>query len=156
MNPTINTITLAVESLERSLRFYRDGLGWHSDGIIGTEFPGSSTSPAGAAAMFALSGDLKLSLYPATELAKDAGVEPGAVRGHGFTLGHTVSSREEVDRTLDKATRAGDSVSGVVGERPWGIYSGYFSDPDGHLWEVVHFLDVAESPDGAPTGAIRK
>ncbi len=61
--------------------------------------------------------------------------------GHGFSLGHTVSSRAEVDELLDAARVAGGAIVGTVGERPWGSYSGYFTDPDGHLWEVVHFSD---------------
>jgi catechol 2,3-dioxygenase-like lactoylglutathione lyase family enzyme len=106
MRPRIDVITLAVSDLDRSLAFYRDGLGLHSPGVIGTEFPGDETTPAGAAAMFQLEGGLILALYPRTEL-------------------------------LAQAEAAGATLTGEPHDRPWGIYSGYFRDPDGHLWEVI-------------------
>ncbi|GAB2530216.1 VOC family protein [Nocardia heshunensis] len=139
MKARINVVTLAVSDLERALRFYR-GLGLSSPGIIGTEFPGGDTTPAGAVAMFTLDDGLVLSLYPRTELAKDADLVPEQLGGSAMSLGWTVDSREEVDGILDTAARAGATIPGPPHERPWGIYSGYFSDPDGHLWEVVHFL----------------
>nr|WP_156608754.1 VOC family protein [Auraticoccus cholistanensis] len=131
---------MAVEDLDASVAFYRDGLGLPTAGIVGTEFPGSETEPAGRVAMFQLASDVTLSLYPAGELAKDAGVPGSYTSGHGFSLGHRVPSPRDVDRLLAAAQAAGATVVGRVGERPWGIYSGYFADPDGHLWEVVCFL----------------
>ena len=80
MEPRVHTITLAVEDLDRALTFYRDGLGLESDGVIGTEFHDEKSGAAGAIAMFHLSGGLVLSLYPRTELAKDAGVPSGPPR----------------------------------------------------------------------------
>jgi catechol 2,3-dioxygenase-like lactoylglutathione lyase family enzyme len=139
MQPHIDTFTLAVTDLDRSVAFYRN-LGLETEGIVGTEFAGSDTEPAGRAAMFKLRDGLILSLYPASDLAKDAGVDVDAVSGHGFSIGHVVPSRQDVDRMLAAARQAGGQLVGTVGERPWGIYSGYFTDPDGHLWEVVHFL----------------
>ncbi|GAB3020847.1 VOC family protein [Mycobacterium bourgelatii] len=139
MQPHVDVITLGVADLDRSLAFYRS-FGWETDGIVGTEFPGSQTEPAGRAAMFKLRDGLMLSLYPASELAKDAGVDIAAVSGHGFSLGHIVSSRHDVEKVLATAQAAGGHQVGTVGERPWGIYSGYFRDPDGHLWEVIYFL----------------
>lgn len=139
MEPHIDTITLAVSDLDRSFAFYRGGLGLASDGIVGTEFVGSETEPAGRVAMFKLRDGLLLSLYPATELAKDAGTALAAVSGHGFSIGHTVDSERQVDELLAAAANAGGKIVGTVGKRPWGIYSGYFTDPDGHLWEVVYF-----------------
>lgn len=136
MEPRINVVTLAVSDLEASLRFYRDGLGLQTEGVVGTEYAGTADEPGGRVAMFQLADGLVLSLYPASELAKDAGVAD--VAGHGFSLGHVVGSRREVDDVLAAAAAAGSTVS-RVGERPWGIYSGYFTDPDGHLWEVMHF-----------------
>ncbi len=136
----IHVITLGVEDLERALAFYRDGLGWPSKGIIGTEFAGSDTEPAGAAAMFTLQDGLILSLYPRSELAKDAGVDPARMVASGVSIGHIVERRDDVDRILALAERAGAGIHGAAHERPWGIYSGYFSDPDGHLWEIVCFL----------------
>jgi catechol 2,3-dioxygenase-like lactoylglutathione lyase family enzyme len=140
MEARISVVTLGVADLDRALAFYRDGLGLSSPGIIGTEFAGDERSPAGAAVMFELDGGLVLSLYPRSELAKDAGVDPERLAGSGHSLGHVVERREDVDRVLEEAARAGATVLGPADERPWGIYSGYFSDPDGHLWEVVSFL----------------
>ena len=130
-------LTLAVDDLERALAFYRDGLGLESPGVIGTEFAGDETTPAGAAAMFELEGGLTLALYPRTELAKDAGIPVGEPASGEFSIGHIVGSRAEVDELLVRAEAAGGTVTGRPHERPWGIYSGYFRDPDGHLWEII-------------------
>lgn len=137
MDPRINLVTLAVSDLKRSLTFYRDGLGLESEGVIGTEFEGDERTPAGAVAMFNLEGGLILALYPRSELAKDAGIPEGEPRSGEFSLGHIVSSRREVDEVLSQAERAGATMTDPAHERPWGIYSGYFRDPDGHLWEVI-------------------
>ena len=140
MSPRVQVITLGVTDLERSLAFYRDGLGFPSDGIIGTEHSGDGVNPAGAAARFELEGGLFLMCYPRAELAKDAGIEPGATSGSGHSLGHIVESRVGVDRVLELAKGAGGRILGPARERPWGIYSGYFADPDDHLWEVICLL----------------
>jgi uncharacterized protein len=136
MQPRIHVITLAVDDLERSLRFYR-ALGLQSPGIVGTEFAGDDTQPGGAAAMFELGGGLILSLYGRPDLAKDAGIPVGVSTGGDFSLGHLVAERAQVDAVLAEAEAAGATLTGAPHERPWGIYSGYFRDPDGHLWEVI-------------------
>ena len=138
INPRIHVLTLGVSDLERSLAFYRDGLGLPSEGITGTQYEGDGEAAAGAVAMFTLSDGLILSLYPRSELAKDAGVEELPV-GSAISVGHLVDSREEVDRVLELARLAGARVIGAAHDRPWGIYSGYFADPDEHLWEIIHF-----------------
>lgn len=135
----IHVITLGVGDLERALSFYCDGLGLPSKGITGTQFAGDEKNPAGAVAMFTLEDGLILSLYPRSELAKDAGVAPNYTAGSGVSIGHFVDSPAEVDRILELAAHAGGRVLGPAHERPWGIYSGYFADPDGHLWEIIHF-----------------
>jgi catechol 2,3-dioxygenase-like lactoylglutathione lyase family enzyme len=137
MRPRIDVITLGVSDLERALTFYREGLGLESPGVIGTEFTGDQTTPAGAAAMFELEGGLTLALYPRTELAKDASVPLRPPQAGEFSIGHLVGSRAEVDELLAQAEAAGATVTEEPHERPWGIYSGYFRDPDGHLWEVI-------------------
>jgi catechol 2,3-dioxygenase-like lactoylglutathione lyase family enzyme len=137
MEPRVHVVTLAVDDLERSLRFYRDGLGLESPGVVGTEFPGDDVHPAGAAAMFELQGGLVLSLYPRTELAKDANIVIGPRASGEFSLGHAVGTREQVDAVLAAAQAAGAMLTDEPHDRPWGIYSGYFRDPDGHLWEVL-------------------
>jgi catechol 2,3-dioxygenase-like lactoylglutathione lyase family enzyme len=137
MEARIHVITLAVEDLERALAFYRDGLGLETEGVIGTEFAGDEENAAGAIAMFHLDGGMILSLYPRTELAKDASVPLQTPAFGGFSLGHAVASREEVDAVLAAAEAAGARLTGPAHDRPWGIYSGYFHDLDGHLWEVL-------------------
>jgi catechol 2,3-dioxygenase-like lactoylglutathione lyase family enzyme len=123
--------------------FYRDGLGFPTDGITGTEFEGSETSPAGDVVMFDLAGGLILALYQRTELAKDAGIDLWSERGGEFSIGHLVGSRDEVDHVIQGAEAAGAIRTAGPHDRPWGIYAGYFRDPDGHLWEVVHNPTVA-------------
>jgi uncharacterized protein len=135
MEPRIHVLTLGVEDLERSLAFYRR-LGLESPGVIGTEFTGDETTPAGAAAMFRLRDGLVLALYPRSELAKDASVALEAWTG-SFSIGHLVSSKADVDAVLAQAEAAGATLTEEPHERPWGIYSGYFRDPDGHLWEII-------------------
>ena len=137
MEPSIHVITLAVSDLQRALAFYRDGLGLESPGVIGTEFSGDETTPAGAAAMFRLQGGLVLALYPRTELAKDANVAYAPPKTGEFSIGHAVATKADVDAVLARVEAAGATVTGRPYERPWGIYSGYFRDPDGHLWEIL-------------------
>ncbi len=137
MKPRLNVITLAVNDLEKSLAFYRDGLGLPTKGIIGTEFKGSKTEPAGAVAFFELQGGLIFALYPRKELAKDASVPEAAASSLEFSLGYLVGSKQAVDELLEKAQAAGATLTGDPHDRAWGIYSGYFKDPDGHLWEVI-------------------
>lgn len=137
MKPRIHVITLAVADLDRALTFYRDGLGFHTEGLIGTEFAGGEGSPDGTTAVFHLDGGLMLSIYPRSELAKDAGVPPTPAKPGEFSIGHLVASRAEVDEVVSEAAAAGATVIDPPHDRPWGIYSGYFQDPDGHLWEVI-------------------
>ena len=143
MEPRIHVLTLGVGDLERALAFYR-ALGFESSGVIGTQFEGDEATPAGAAAMFELRGGLLLMLYPRSELAKDANVPLGPATGP-FSIGHFVASKDEVDAVLARAEEAGATLTDEAHERPWGIYSGYFRDPDGHLWEIIwnprHRLD---------------
>jgi uncharacterized protein len=133
----IDIVTLAVADLERALAFYRDVFGLESPGVVGDQFAGDDVTPAGAVVMFKLSEKLTLALYPRTELAKDAQVPLGPPQSGGFSLGHLVSSREGVDDLLRRAGAAGATVTDLAHDRPWGIYSGYFSDLDGHLWEII-------------------
>lgn len=136
MQPRIHVITLGVRDLERSLAFYR-ALGLESPGVIGTEWVGSDTEPGGSAAMFQLSGGLILSLYGLENLRKDSNL-PHASTGTGqFSIGHLVGSTEEVDTILDQAVAAGGTLTDRPHDRAWGIYSGYFRDLDGHLWEII-------------------
>jgi len=147
MKPRIHVITLAVADLGRALTFYRDGLGFQTEGLIGAEFTGNHAVPDGTTAVFHLDGGLMLSIYPRSELAKDALVPLTAAKPGEFSIGHVVASRPEVDEVIAQAQAAGATVTGPPHDRPWGIYSGYFQDPDGHLWEVIWnpALDLASS-----------
>jgi uncharacterized protein len=131
MKPRITLITLGVENLERSLRFYRDGLGLETDGIVGTQFE------HGAVAFFELQGGLKLALWPRDSIAHDSGLTPGHPNPTEFTLGHNVSSKAEVDAVMAQARKAGAVIVKPAHDTFWGGYAGYFADPDRHLWEVA-------------------
>ena len=136
MEPRVDVITLAVEDLERALRFYRDGLGFESRGVVGTQWTDEESGANGAIAVFKFDSGLLLSLYPRIDLAKDAAIPAGPARPGEFSLGQLVQSRAEVDELIEKAEAAGAAVT-TPRDRPWGIYSGYFRDLDGHLWEII-------------------
>lgn len=131
MKPRITLVTLGVDDLERALRFYRDGLGLATPGIVGTEFE------HGAVVFFELEGGLKLALWERQNLAWDTGLPPSPPSTTEFALAHNVSSREEVEAVLDQARRAGGTIVRPAHDTFWGGYAGYFQDPDGHLWEVA-------------------
>jgi catechol 2,3-dioxygenase-like lactoylglutathione lyase family enzyme len=136
VRPCLDVITLAVDDLERALVFYRDGLGLDTKGVVATDLVDAKTGAAGAIVIFKLESGLTLALYPRSELAKDASVPAGPPKSGEFSLGQLVASRADVDTILEQAAAAGASVT-PPHDRPWGIYSGYFRDPDGHLWEVI-------------------
>ncbi len=131
MKPRIKVITLGVSDLERSLAFYRDGMSLPTQGVIGTEFED------GAVAFFKMNDDLILALYPKTALAKDAKVSLSPSSPAEFSIGHIVKSKQEVDAVMKQAERAGATITDPAHDRFWGGYSGYFQDPDGHLWEIA-------------------
>ncbi len=136
MKPRIKVITLGVSDLKKSLAFYRDGLGLPTDGITGTEFD------EGAVAFFNLNDDLILALYPRPALAKDAKLPVSPPSPTEFSIGHNVASRQEVDAVMRQAQEAGARITDPAHDRFWGGYSGYFQDPDGHLWEVAWNPDL--------------
>ena len=131
MKPRISLVTLGVDDLDASLRFYRDGLGLATEGIVGTEFED------GAVAFFDLQGGLKLALYPRKSLAKDTGLPAATLAAPAFSLGHNVASKAEVDQVMEQARQAGAVIVKPARETFWGGYAGYFQDPDGHLWEIA-------------------
>jgi catechol 2,3-dioxygenase-like lactoylglutathione lyase family enzyme len=137
MQAKIFFITLAVDDLDRSVAFYRDGLGWPTDGIVGQEFHDEVTGADGTIAIFTLDGGLLLTLYERTNLAKDASLPPGPPNSTEFSLGIPAQSRAEVDRLLAQAEAAGGRLTAPAHMRPFGVYSGYFTDPDGHLFEIA-------------------
>ena len=124
MEPRISLISLGVSDLDRSVRFYRDGLGLPKrDGPEDIAF-------------FETRGTW-LTLYSREALAEDATVSAEGSGFRGFTLAHNVASPEEVDRTLQQAVEAGATLTKPAQKASWGGYSGYFADPDGFLWEVA-------------------
>jgi len=131
MQPRITLITLGVDDLERAVRFYRDGLGLKTDGIVGTEFA------YGAVAFFDLQAGLKLALWPRTSIAHETGLTLASPSPTEFTLGHNVASKGDVDVVMAQATRAGAVVVQPAHDTLWGGYAGSFQDSDGHLWEVA-------------------
>jgi catechol 2,3-dioxygenase-like lactoylglutathione lyase family enzyme len=131
MKPRITIITLGVNDLERSLEFYRDGLGLPTPGIVGTEFE------HGAVAFFDLQSGLKLAIWRRKDIAFDANISTGVPSATEFTLGHNVSSKDEVDQVMEQASRAGATIIKPAQNTFWGGYAGYFQDPDGHLWEIA-------------------
>jgi catechol 2,3-dioxygenase-like lactoylglutathione lyase family enzyme len=124
MEPRISIITLGVSDLERSTKFYRDGLrlppGQTNEKISFFQMPGTW-----------------LALFPINSLAEDAGVPAGGTGFRSFTLAHNVRTRDNVDQVIAEAVAAGATVVKQAHDTDWGGYSGYFSDPDGFLWEVA-------------------
>ena len=131
MTPHITLLTLGVDDLERAVAFYRDGLGWRTKGIIGTEFEN------GAVAFFTLQPGLKLALWPRKSLAADTGLPLQAPSALELSLGHNVASPQDVDAVMARARRAGATIVKPAQSTFYGGYAGYFQDPDGHLWEIA-------------------
>ncbi len=127
MEPRISLVTLGVADLARSCAFYRDGLGLPT-----------TRSPADGIVFFQTRG-VTLALYPYSELAEDVGPGWDGPRAKfcGITLAHNVRERHEVDEVLATAARAGAEIVKPAADTFWGGYSGYFTDPDGYLWEVA-------------------
>ncbi len=126
MNPKVSIITLGVSDFQRALRFYRDGLG----------FPTHNYKDGEDIVFFRLEGSW-LALYPWDKLAEDASVPPAGSGFRGVTLAHNVKTKADVDRVVELAVAAGATLVKKPQDVFWGGYSGYFADPDGHLWEVA-------------------
>ena len=131
MKPRITVITLGVDDLEKSLAFYRDGLGLPTQGIVGKEFE------HGAVAFFDLQEGLKLALWPRGSIAHDSQIPLQSPSATEFTIGHNVGSKSEVDAVMKQARKADAKIIKPAQDTFWGGYAGYFQDLDGHLWEVA-------------------
>jgi len=129
----MSMITLGVEDLARSIQFYEQGLG----------FPRHGENED--VAFFSLNGTW-LGLYGRTALAEDAGVSADGSGFNSFTIAHNVSSAKEVDTIIRQALSAGAKLVKQPQKVFWGGYSGYFQDPDGHLWEIAHNPFIAIGP----------
>ena len=132
MKPRITVLTLGVSDLEKSVEFYRDGLGFATDGIVGKEFE------YGAVAFFDLQSGVKLALFPRKSLANDTGLPLQNSSALEFTIGHNVVSKEEVNEVMELAEKAGAKIIKPAQDTFWGGYAGYFQDLDEHLWEIVY------------------
>jgi uncharacterized protein len=131
MKPRVSMITLAVNDLKKSFAFYHDGLGWPSEGIVGTKFE------HGAVAFFELQNGLKLALWGHEDLLHDTGLAKTPRSPSELTLGHNVNSAQEVDEIMERVRNAGGNIIKPASKTFWGGYSTYFQDPDGHVWEVA-------------------
>ncbi len=131
MQPLITLVTLGVEDLQKSLNFYRDGLGFATDGIVGEQFE------YGAVVFFQLQAGLRLALWPRKSIAHDSGLPVGPRSATEFTLAHNVQTKDEVDTVMAQVKAAGATIVKPAHETFYGGYSGYFQDPDGHVWEVT-------------------
>ncbi|MEN6319547.1 MAG: VOC family protein [Syntrophaceae bacterium] len=137
MKPRINMITLGVKNMEKAIQFYENGL----------RLP---RMPFEGGAVFFMLGGAWLSLYPWNALAEDATVRSRGTGFRGITLAHVVSSKEEVDDVLSQVVESGGNLIKPAQDVFWGGYSGYFADPDGHLWEVAwnpHFWPGPKDDD---------
>ena len=131
MKPRVTLITLGVDDLEKALRFYRDGLGLPSQGIVGEKFE------HGAVAFFELQRGFRMALWPRDSIAHDTGLPKTPRSPTDFTIAHNVNTREEVDAVMAQAKKAGANIVKAAHDTFYGGYAGYFQDPDGHLWEVA-------------------
>lgn len=131
MKPRIAVLTLGVDDLQKSLEFYRDGLGLPTEGIIGQEFE------HGQVVFIQLQAGLKLGLFSRGDLAHDAGIPKSARSPTEFSIGHNVRTAKDVDQVMQQAKKAGAKIIKPAQDTFWGGYAGYFQDPDDHLWEVI-------------------
>jgi catechol 2,3-dioxygenase-like lactoylglutathione lyase family enzyme len=142
MEPRISVLTLGVSDLQRSVLFYKEGLG----------FPTKMTSEGGIV-IFATSGT-RLSLYSYGRLAEDVGLKASPNENKkekfpGFAFGHCVRKKEDVESILSQAEKAGGKIVKGAKDTFWGGYSGYFADPDGYLWEVAYSDQWKFNSDGS-------
>jgi catechol 2,3-dioxygenase-like lactoylglutathione lyase family enzyme len=136
MEQRVSLVTLGVADLKRSREFY-ESLGWRR----------SFTKAEGI--VFFQAGGMALALYPRDELAKDANIAPAGHGFNGITLAYNARTHAEVDAVLKQAAAAGGKILKPAEEAFWGGYSGYFSDPDGFLWEVAWNPSFPIAEDGS-------
>ena len=120
MKPRISVITLGVEDLERSLKFYKDGLGLPTKGIVGQEFE------HGAVVFFELQSGIKLAIWNRKDIAYDTSIEQTPISPTEFTISHKVESKKEVDMVMEQARKAGALITVPAQDTFWGGYAGYF------------------------------
>ena len=135
MEQRVSLVTLGVADLARARAFY-EGLGWRTRAAPGDDV------------VFFRAGGMVVALWSRAKLAEDSGVEDGGGWG-GITLAYNTRSNDEVDAVIEEARSAGAAITGEPGETFWGGYSGKFTDPDGHPWEVAHNPRWIVHPDGS-------
>ncbi len=132
MKPRVSFVTLTVADLDRARRFYKDGLGLPASEVIGAEM-GEDMKVV----FIKMNPGLILALWPRTSLVKESGVLAGPPNPAEFSLAHNVGTKAEVDEVIAEAKAAGATIPVPASAKVWGGYSGYFQDPDGHLWEIA-------------------
>jgi uncharacterized protein len=132
MESRFTTLTLGVDNVEKSFKFYHEGLGLSSKGIIGKEFE------HGEIAFFDLKNGMILALYSRDNLTWDSQMKKGKSSSTEFSIGYNTRNEAEVDSILVQAKKAGAIITRPAQKTFWGGYSGYFKDPDGHLWEIAY------------------
>lgn len=125
-------LTLGVGDLEKSFKFYHEGMGLASKAIIGKEFE------HGEVAFFDLKNGMILALYSRDNLAWDSQLKKSKPSSTEFSIGYTTRNEAEVDSIMEQAKKAGAKIARPAQKTFWGGYSGYFQDPDGHLWEIAY------------------
>jgi len=137
MEPKVTVITLGVRDLERSRRFYVEGLGWKP-----------TLEVEGEVIFIQVAGGQVLALWEVTELAREAGNVGHSAKAPPIAIGHNVDSREEVAEVIQQAVAAGASLVSPATDTSWGGTNGYFADPDGFRWEVAHNSGFRVTADG--------
>ena len=132
LEPRFTILTLGVDDLEKSYKFYHEGMGLASKGIVGKEFE------HGEVAFFDLKNGMILALYSRDNLAWDSHLKKGNSSSTEFSIGYTTRNEAEVDSIMEQAKKAGAKIARPAEKTFWGGYSGYFEDPDGHLWEIAY------------------
>ena len=130
MKQRINILTLGVNDLKKSMKFYQSGLGWKTKGVIGTEFEN------GEVVLFDLDNGMKLSLYERKNLAWDSKLKLQPESATEFSIGYFVNSDKEVITIMEQAKNAGAKIIKPAQKTFWGGFAGYLQDLDGHLWEI--------------------
>ena len=132
MKQRINLLTIGVSDLKKAMKFYQDGFGWKTQGIVGTEYEN------GAVVLFELDNGRMLCLYERKNLALDSKLKLQPKSATEFSIGYFVNSDKEVDAIMKQAQKAGAKITKSAQKAFWGGYHGYFQDIDGHLWEIGH------------------
>jgi len=134
MNSHVSAILLGVSDMERSKRFYTDGLGWK----VQQDF--------GISVFFVPHRGSIVGFYGRDGLAADVGVSPEGTGFSGLVLSYVVRSEARVDEVMAEATKAGAAILKPAEKQPWGGYGGSFADPDGYIWKIGYSAQGQDQP----------